>query len=84
MTELTLNIKKWGNSLGLRLPSTIARKAHLHTDQRVLVSVVDKQIIITPIVDKPLTLEERLASFDPDIHGGEAMLASGSMGVETL
>ncbi|MBL4743096.1 MAG: AbrB/MazE/SpoVT family DNA-binding domain-containing protein [Cycloclasticus sp.] len=82
MTEVTLDIKKWGNSLGLRLPSAIAREAHLHTDQRVRMSVVDKQIIITPIVSETLTLEERLANFDPAIHGGEAMAVSESVGAE--
>ena len=82
MTEVTLDIKKWGNSLGLRLPAAIAREAHLHTDQRVRLSIIDKQIIITPIVSEKLTLEERLASFDPDVHGGEVMPVSGSVGVE--
>lgn len=82
MTEVTLDIKKWGNSLGVRLPSAIAQEAHLHTDQRVRISVMDKQIIITPIVNEPLTLEERLANFDPAVHGGEAMSVSESVGVE--
>ena len=82
MTEVTLDIKKWGNSLGVRLPAAIAREAHLHTDQRVRLSIIDKQIIITPIVSEQLTLEERLANFDPIIHGGEIMPVSESVGVE--
>lgn len=32
MTEVTLDIKKWGNSLGVRLPAAIAREANLHSD----------------------------------------------------
>ncbi|MDF1588744.1 MAG: AbrB/MazE/SpoVT family DNA-binding domain-containing protein [Gammaproteobacteria bacterium] len=83
MTEVTLDIKKWGNSLGVRLPAAIAREAHLHSDQRVRISVIDKQIIITPIVTEQMTLEERLANFNPDIHGGEVMTVSESVGVET-
>lgn len=72
MTEVILDIKTWGNNLGVRLPAEIARAAHLHVNQRVKLSVVDNQVVITP-VDKPLTLEERLAKFDPARHGGEVM-----------
>ncbi|MDQ7001760.1 MAG: AbrB/MazE/SpoVT family DNA-binding domain-containing protein [Ghiorsea sp.] len=82
MAEVTLDIKKWGNSLGVRLPAAVAREAHLHCDQRVRLSVVDKQIILTPIVDEPLTLEERLAHFDPIVHGGEVMRVAELVGVE--
>jgi len=82
MTEVTLDIKKWGNSLGVRLPAVIAREAHLHTDQRVRISVVDQKIIITPIVSEQLTLEQRLANFDPMIHAGEAMPVTEHLGAE--
>ena len=74
MAEVILDIKTWGNNLGVRLPAAIARAAHLHVNQRVKLSVVDNQVVITP-VDEPLTLEERLAKFDPVQHGGEVMTA---------
>ena len=83
MTEVTLDIKKWGNSLGVRLPAIIAREAHLHSDQRIRLSVVDEKIILTPIVNEKLTLEERLVNFDPIAHGGEVMSVSEPVGVET-
>lgn len=73
MTEATLDIKLWGNSLGLRLPSSVARAAGLTVDQRVRISVEDGRVVITPQGDKPLTLADRLALFDPAVHGGEAM-----------
>jgi len=83
MATVTLDIKKWGNSLGVRLPAIIARETHLHTDQRVRISIVDKQIIIiTPVISEQLTLEQRLASFDPMIHGGEVMSVSKHLGAE--
>ena len=81
MTEVILDIKTWGNSLGVRLPAAIARAAHLHVNQRVKLSVVDNQVLITP-VDDPLTLEERLAKFDPARHGGEVMATSQRLGAE--
>ena len=73
MTEATLDIKTWGNSLGVRLPAAVARAARLKADQRVRITVEDGRVIITPHGDKPLTLAERLALFDPAVHGGEAM-----------
>lgn len=81
MFETVLDIKKWGNSLGVRLPASVAREAHLHVDQRVRVSVEDGQVFITPVPDAPLTLEQRLARFDPARHGGE-MMASQAVGTE--
>lgn len=49
MTEAVLDIKQWGNSLGVRLPAAVAREAHLHADQRVRVSVEGEQVVITPL-----------------------------------
>jgi antitoxin MazE len=73
MTEVTLDIKQWGNNLGVRLPAAVARAAHLHVDQRVRISVEDGTVVIRPIEDAALTLEQRLARFDPAKHGGEVM-----------
>ena len=73
MTEAILDIRYWGNSLGIRLPVSIAKKAHVHADQRVRLSVEDSKIIISPIQDEPLTLKARLDRFDPSRHGGEVM-----------
>jgi len=76
MTETVLDIKKWGNSLGVRLPAAIARAARLHIDQRVHMSVEeDGAIVIRPEKEEEagLTLDERLARFDPVRHGGETM-----------
>lgn len=73
MTEAILDIKHWGNNLGVRLPASVARAAHLHADQRVRVAVEGGRVVITPIENAPLTLSQRLAQFDPTRHGGEAM-----------
>jgi antitoxin MazE len=81
MTEAVLDIKQWGNSLGVRLPAAVARDAHLHVDQRVRVSVEGAQVVITPVADAAPTLEQRLARFDPVRHGGEVM-ASKNIGAE--
>jgi len=82
MTEAIISIKQWGNHLGIRLPAAIAREAHLKVNQRVRISVENDHVVITPINDAPLTLEQRLASFDPERHGGEAMATSQTIGAE--
>ena len=82
MTEVMLDIKQWGNNLGVRLPVAIAREAHLHAHQRVKVSVDGGLITITPVLDEALTLEQRLANFDPARHGGEVMSVVKKLGAE--
>ena len=71
--EAVLDLKQWGNNLGVRIPVAVARAAHLHVDQRVRVAVEEGRVVITPLDDAPLTLEQRLARFDPAKHGGEVM-----------
>lgn len=75
MAEAFLDIKQWGNNLGVRLPAAVAKAANLRVNQRVQVSVEGHQVVITPVMDSPLSLEQRLALFDPARHGGEAMAA---------
>ena len=81
MAEAILNIKQWGNSLGVRLPLAVASEAHLHLDQQVRIRVVDGDVIITQITDILMSLEERLKRFDPSRHGGEVM-ATEAVGAE--
>ena len=75
MTEAVLDIKQWGNNLGVRLPAAVAREAQLHVHQRVRVSVQGGNVVITPVTDVPATLAQRLALFDPTRHGGEVMIS---------
>lgn len=81
MTEALLDIKHWGNSLGVRLPAKVARAAHLQAEQRVRVHVEDGRVVIEPVSDAQLSLAQRLARFDAARHGGEAM-ACDPLGVE--
>ena len=82
MTEAMLDIKQWGNSLGVRLPAGVARAAGLRVDQRVRVSVEGDKVFITPVVGSPLTLAQRLAAYDPMRHGGEQMSTTRTLGAE--
>ena len=82
MAEAVLDIKQWGNSLGVRLPAAVAREARLQVDQRVRVSVEGDQVVITRVGDSRLTLEQRVAAYDPKRHGGEQMVAARTLGAE--
>jgi antitoxin MazE len=82
MTSTVLNIKYWGNNLGVRLPAAIVSAAHLHADQRVRITVEGERVVITPIQDEALSLEQRLTRFDPQRHGGEVMPTDVPVGAE--
>jgi antitoxin MazE len=82
MAEAVLDIKQWGNNLGVRLPAAVAREAHLHVDQRVRVSVEGDHVVITPVEAAQFTLEQRLAAYDPKRHGGERMTTTKVLGAE--
>ena len=75
MSEAVLDIKRWGNNLGVRLPAAVARAARLRADQRVRVTVEGGSVVISPYVDDEQSLESRLARFDPARHGGDAVAA---------
>jgi len=81
MSEAILNIKRWGNSLGVRLPVAVSSEAHLYVDQQVRIMVEDGHVIIIPVTEVPVTLEQRLERFDPARHGGEVMV-SEAIGAE--
>lgn len=76
------SVQKWGNSLALRIPATIARSAHFNIGTQVEVSIDNEDnVIVKPTGKQKLTLQERLNLFDPVKHGGEVM-ASERIGKE--
>ncbi len=83
MSEAVLELKTWGNSLGMRIPSALARAARLQANQSVKLTVEDGRLIVTPHGLKPPTLAERLEQYDPALHGGELM-AVAPIGAEKL
>jgi antitoxin MazE len=53
-------IKKWGNSLALRIPKALAKEAGLHYELAVELSLVDGKLVIVPIKQPKLDLEAML------------------------
>ncbi|CAG9178172.1 AbrB/MazE/SpoVT family DNA-binding domain-containing protein [Cupriavidus respiraculi] len=78
-----LTIQKWGNSLAVRIPSSVARAARFSEGQEVEVVVEDIGVSVKPIGTQAMTLEQKLALFDPELHGGEVM-ATSPVGAEAM
>lgn len=74
-------IKDWGNGLGMRINSALAKAAHITSGTPVQIEVVDGGLMVRVLGEPRMTLEEKLAAFDPEIHGGE-FVSSGSIGAE--
>lgn len=71
-----LTIQQWGNSLGVRIPTAVARAAHFEVEQEVEVTNHDGIVTVKIISAQTPTLAERPERFDPAMHGGEAMATS--------
>jgi antitoxin MazE len=78
-----LTIQQWGNSLAVRIPSAIAKTARFAVGQPVEVTVQESSVVVKPIGEPKLTLAQKLALFDPAVHGGEVM-ATGRVGAEVF
>jgi antitoxin MazE len=63
---MNLRIKKWGNSLALRIPKKLAELSHISEDSKVEVEIRDRQLILKPIVNKKETLEDLLSRVTPE------------------
>lgn len=63
-------IKKWGNSLALRIPKLFALDANLKLNKLVDLSIDKGSIVITPISEKEYSLEKLLEGVSKDnLHG---------------
>lgn len=71
-----LTVQQWGNSLAVRIPAAVARSVRFSVGQPVELTVEDDRLVVRSAgVPRP-TLAQRLAAFDPERHGGEAMSAA--------
>jgi antitoxin MazE len=63
-------VQKWGNSLALRIPKPFAAEIGIEPNSSVEVTVVEGKLVIAPIAEPALTLEELLAQVnDENLHG---------------
>ena len=59
-------IKKWGNSLALRIPKALAEEAGLYYELSVELSLLDGKLVIAPIEQPKLDLEAMLDQITED------------------
>lgn len=63
-------VKKWGNSLALRIPKPLAAEVGLEDDSPVELSLVDGKLVIAPVGEPEFRLEHLLAQVTKDnLHG---------------
>jgi antitoxin MazE len=67
---MQLTIAKWGNSLAVRLPSQLARAAHLTEGAVVQIEEVDGKLVLTP-QRKRYDLAELLSTWPEDTPATE-------------
>ena len=62
-------IQKWGNSLAVRIPKTLAMEAQLTQEAVVELAVVKGKLIIAPIKKRKYELEELVSKItDENLH----------------
>jgi antitoxin MazE len=64
-------IRKWGNSLGLRIPKPLAEDAGMEAGCEVDVSVQDGELVIRPIVSRRFRLSDLLEGVTRGNRHGE-------------
>ncbi len=67
---MKVQIQKWGNSLALRIPKSFAVESKIKQGSSVEVSLESGKIIVFPITENEISLDEMLAQVTPEsLHG---------------
>lgn len=59
-------VKKWGNSLALRIPKAFADEMSISLNSPVEISIVEGNLVIAPLPQKEFSLHELLAEISED------------------
>ncbi len=65
-------IQKWGNSLGVRIPKSVAQDARIGEGSSVALSVEEGRVIIAPLKSRKYTLKELADKITPQNMHGES------------
>lgn len=57
-------LQKWGNSIGIRIPSAILKSLNLKNDDKLDLIQTEDKIVITKSKSEHLTFEERVKRFE--------------------
>ena len=64
-------VQKWGNSLALRIPSSVAKEIRLQRGSTVEVAVEGGKMVVKPAKRRKLSLAQLLKSVTKDNRHGE-------------
>jgi antitoxin MazE len=63
---ITTYIRKWGNSLAVRLPQSLLAQLNLQADGEVEISIDEGRLILSPVKKPSYRLDELLAQISPE------------------
>jgi len=71
-------VRKWGNSLAVRIPKSAAADTRIRQGSVVEVSVARGKLVVTPVSEPPLTLRDLLrrvtkTNLHDEVNTGEAV-----------
>lgn len=64
--KTTIKVKKWGNSLGIRIPSAVAKDLGLSDNSSVQIVSNNSSATIKPLTYKGMTVDELFKNVTPD------------------
>jgi antitoxin MazE len=59
-------VKKWGNSLAVRIPKPFANEIGLEQESPVEVSMIDGKLVLSPIQEAALSLDQLIEKVTED------------------
>lgn len=62
---MRVRVQKWGNSLALRIPKSFAVDTDLDPGSEVDLTLEEGRLVITPVPESEISLEEMLAQITP-------------------
>ena len=62
----TTHLRKWGNSLAIRLPQSLLAQLNLQADGEVEISLEEGRLILSPVKKPGYTLDELLGQIAPE------------------
>lgn len=66
MNLMLTKVRKWGNSLALRIPQAFAVEAQRENDALVEISLVEGKIVIAPVSASTWALDDLLTGITPE------------------
>lgn len=66
---MTVQIQKWGNSQGIRLPKYILKEIQWGESEELTIKTEEGKIILEKVCEKKNNIKERFANFNGEYEG---------------